>query len=401
MILDELLAQVDKGINGNPDFIPIGAHPVTGQFGKLSEYINFGKRMYVLFGGMPGSGKTSIVDYMFVMSLYKQYQRGEVAKPFWIYRSMERSSVWKMAKWTCLLAFLDHGVLLDVATLLGMPGRLRPLTKEDRKLIESYQEFWDDFNRHIVLRDGAVPVERTAEDIATIMAKKGVVIDTLDEHLVVNGKPYGHWGDYDRTQRNGLEVGYADLNLGKLGQHRIYEGEKTFIPVDPTELVIHLTDHIGKYAKGDRSDNSVIDQHADAVADARDLYGMAIVDISQFNREIHSTYRQVKTELTINEADFRGCSKPYHNADIAIGMLDPHSLGQGMHAGHIMDQFISPRGHCRYRDLRVVKNNWGPSGVSKSLVFFGENGYIHELPSDPSDITERDLENLKEGINLF
>jgi hypothetical protein len=396
MVIDELMEMVERGMKGNPDFLTVGTHPVTGKKGKISRYINFGKRMYVLFGGMPGTGKTAIVDYVFVLGMYRQWKAGNGPKPFFIYRSMERNTVWKMAKWTCLMMMLDHGIMMDVATMIGMPGALRTLTSEDVKIIESYREFWEEFNDHIVIRDGSVTVEEAGEDIERIMHQKGDLIKTEGEYVVMNGKNIKKWEEARTDESKGFKRRYVEFK----GQ-RIYEGDMKYFPYDEEEIVIHITDHIGKYKKDDKTDNQVIDAHADMVADARDLYGMAIVDISQFNRNVHDTYRKVKTNLTVNEGDFRGCSKPYHNCDIAIGMLSPWALDKGDHEGFYMKAFVSEQGHCRFRDMKIVKNNWGPEGISVALAFFGENGYIHELPADPQELTEYRIEEIVNGINLF
>ena len=38
---------------------------------------------------------------------------------------MERAKFMKIAKWTCLLMYLDHKILIDVPTILQWPNKLR------------------------------------------------------------------------------------------------------------------------------------------------------------------------------------------------------------------------------------------------------------------------------------
>jgi hypothetical protein len=54
-------------------------------------------------------------------------------KPFWIYRSMERSKHYKIAKWTSYLLWTDHRILIDVPTLLGWTSKKYDLTQENIK----------------------------------------------------------------------------------------------------------------------------------------------------------------------------------------------------------------------------------------------------------------------------
>lgn len=399
MDIDDLLKMIEHNVNKASDFVPMASHPVTGERGTLGKFLNFGKRLYVLFGGSGGTGKTSIVDYLFVISLYRQYLRGEGPKPFWIYRSMERNSTWKLAKWTALLLYLDHGLLIDTATLLGMPTKTRDLSPADFKLIESYREFFQDFRRHMVLLDGAVEVGKAKEQATEIMYQKGLLMELNDGILLINGEVAEVAKEFYREDTtSGIRRPYVYLEGRGVS---VYEGQPVFIPANPDELVIYLTDHIGKYKKGDRSDNSVIDEHADFVGEFRDVYGAGIVDISQFNREVHDSYRKASGTIIINERDFRGCSKPYHNCDMALGMMDPEGLGLFQHEGYDLPAFKSPAGHCRFRDLRIVKNNWGPDKISFALAFIGENGYIHELPPSPDDITEEFMEKVRLGEKLF
>jgi len=114
MSFEQLKQEVQNGLDGRNGGIPMG-------FNRLNRYIGIRKSMYFLVGGLTGSGKTSFIDDAFVLNPYDWYitQKNPGIKLRVIYRSMERSRTYKLAKWVSRKIFLDTGTIIPVNKLLG------------------------------------------------------------------------------------------------------------------------------------------------------------------------------------------------------------------------------------------------------------------------------------------
>jgi hypothetical protein len=344
----EFQEQVEKGINNEHLWLPL-------MQGKLGSSIMFGKGMYFLFGGLPGSGKTAIVDTMFVLEPYRWWLRNRDkvhVKPFWIYRSMERSKHLKIAKWLSYLLFMDHQIIIDVPTLLGWPNKLFDLDENLQNLINSYKPFFEELEKHIIIIDG--PSHPTKiKHFATEFA----------------------------------------LSRGQIVQVDKYN--KRYVQNNPNEIYIHVTDHVGKIIKeeGLNNDKAILDKHSEYMGTLRDFYKFTVIDISQLNREIESTFRAVKTDLDVQPKDFKGTADLYENADVVIGLMNPYKLQVFDYADYDITKFINNRNYNRFRGLKVIKNSYGIDDFRLGYQFYGENGLMVELPK----ASEINYNYLREG----
>lgn len=328
--------KVQKGLDGSHTWIPL-------KQGKLGSSIVFGKNMYYLFGGLPGSGKTAVVDTMFVLEPYRWWLRNRTTtkiKPHWIYRSMERSRELKIAKWTAYLLYVDHGILLDVPTLMGWPNKLFTLSDKHIELIDSYKDFFEEMEEHITIVDGG-------------MHPTGVYTFAKDFAL-----------------SRGKKVAINDYN-------------SKYIPDNPNEIIIHVTDHVGKLRNeaGLSGDKAVLDKHSEYMGVLRDYYGMTVIDISQLNRGIEDTYRAVKTDIDVQPKDFKGTADLYENADVVIGLMNPYKLQAYDYMNYDINAFVNKRNYNRFRALKVIKNSYGIDDFRIGYHFVGENGLMAELPN--------------------
>ena len=191
--------EFNEGVQGNQSWIPIIHN-------KLNKNLVYGKNMYWIFGGMPGSGKTSIVDSAFVLEPYLWWKRNKDKvniNPYWIYRSMERKVAHKIAKWTAYMLFVEHRVLIDVPTLLSWPNKKKDLTPELIALVESYHGFFDELLERIIIIDGSSNPTGIYNDCVKFIEQRG------------------HYEQID-------------------------EWNKQFVYDNPNDVIFHITDHIGE-----------------------------------------------------------------------------------------------------------------------------------------------------------
>jgi hypothetical protein len=344
----------------NPIYLPLGQP-------KLNNYICITKGMYILFGGMPGSGKTAIVDSVFVIDLFDWWleNRDKVdVKPRWIYRSMERGEKYKRAKWLSYKLYKDHKILIDVPTIFQWSNKLYELSPKLIALMESYDKYFDELFEYVDLVPGAT-------------------------------NPTGVY-KYVRDYMEGKETSPGVRSGGKGKVIRENEHKRRFVYDDPNEIIFHVTDHIGKERgeTGHYGDKQILDKHSSYMADeCRDFYDMVPIDVSQLNRSIEDTYRGQKTELDIQPKDFKGSADPYENADIVIGLINPYKLGVDTYAGYEIGRFVTNKGYNRFRGLKIIKNSYGIDDFSIGYNFIGENGMMRELPrGDRMSVLEHESE---------
>lgn len=294
------------------------------------------------------SGKTAIVDSQYVLELYDWWQANKhltKVEPRWIYRSMERNITYKIAKWTAYKMYQEHGILIDVPTLLGWPNKLYELDDGIRRIIESYKPYFTEMLKYVTIIDGPENPTGIWKFIEKYMSDRGTIVQ-VDQY------------------------------------------NKKFVPHNPNEIILHITDHIGK-VKPERlngvimNDKQTLDKHTEYMGIARDFYGMVPIDISQLNREIEDTIRGLKTDLTVSPKDFKGSADMYENADIVIGLMNPYKLQDYDHMGYNIKKFVDKKGYNRFRSLKVIKNSYGIDDFLIGYQFIGENGVMNEI--EPSE----------------
>jgi len=107
---------VERGRLGKVAQLPI-------HLDRINEHLAIQKSIYTLIGGNTGSGKTSLVDDAYILQPYLWWVNNKDKTDLKfraLYRSMERKRSLKLAKWACWKLYMDHGLLFDSNTLLGL-----------------------------------------------------------------------------------------------------------------------------------------------------------------------------------------------------------------------------------------------------------------------------------------
>jgi hypothetical protein len=344
MSFESLVREVDNGIKGKNGGIPMG-------FDRLNKYIGIRKKIYFLAGGLTGSGKTSLIDDAFVLNPYDWYisQKNPKIKLKIIYRSMERSRTYKLAKWVCRKIFLDHGYVISVSKLLGWTEKMN---KEEHDLFLSYKEYMDKMDDVITIIDGPENPIGIAKDLKTHALKNGR-IEQLDEY------------------------------------------NKIYIPNDENEITIVVIDHIGllKPTKDLVTKKQVIDKMSEELRYARDFYGYTPVVVSQFNRDIANPMRIKAGDVEPALDDFKDSSGPSEDADVVLALFDPMRYKVSDPSGYNLDRLRDEYGNKYFRSLRIIKNSYGSDDIRIGLGFLGEIGMFKELKKRV-EMADIDYENI-------
>lgn len=353
MSFDILATMVQQGMEGRNGGIPMG-------FDRLNRYIGIRRSMYFLVGGLTGSGKTSFIDDCFVLNPFDWYiekNKDPSIQLEIIYRSMERSKTYKIAKWVGRKIFLDTGINIPVDRLLGWSGKM---SDYEHKLFLSYKWYIDAMDNIITIIDGAENPVGIAKE--------------LKAHALNNGKIIEE------------EVTSPD------GSIRII---KRYIPKNSNKITIVVIDHIGllKTTKDLSSKKEAIDKMSDELRYARDFYGYTIVVVSQFNRSIANPIRIKAGDVEPQLEDFSDSSSTQNDADVILALFDPMRYKVEDASGYNLDKLVDGYGAKYYRSLRLIKNSYGEDDIRIGLGFLGSIGMFKELPRR-KDMTDEDYNSV-------
>jgi hypothetical protein len=344
MSFQSLKKEVQDGIDGRNSGIPMG-------FNRLNRYIGIRKKIMFMIGGLTGSGKTSLVDDAFVLNPYDWYinQKNPKVKLRIIYRSMERSRTYKLAKWVSRKIFLDEGYIIPVSKLMGWTDKL---TSDEHDLFLSYKDYIEEMDSVITIIDGPENSVGIAKELRNHAMKNGT-IEQIDEY------------------------------------------NKIYIPNNDNEITIVVVDHIGllKLTKDQSNKKQAIDQLSGDLRYVRDFYGYTPVMISQFNRDISNPIRIKNGDVEPQLDDFKDSSNPSEDSDVVLALFDPMRYKVEDPSGYDLDKLVDEYGSKYFRSLRVIKNSYGTDDVRIGLGFLGELGMFKELPRK-KDITDSDYENV-------
>lgn len=344
MSFELLRHEVELGLTGRNNGIPMG-------FNRLNRYIGIRKSIYTLVGGLTGSGKTSFIDDAFVLNPFDWYisQTNPNVKLRIIYRSMERSRTYKLAKWVSRRIFLDHGFIIPVGKLLGWNEKM---TKDEHDLFLMYEDYINQMNEVITIIDGP--------ENAVGIAKE------LKAHALQHGK---------------IE--------------QIDEFNKRYFPDNENEITIVIIDHIGllKTTKDQPTKKQAIDKMSDELRYARDFYGYTPVVVSQFNRDISNPIRIKNGDVEPQLEDFAESSQTQNDADVVLALFDPMRYKVADPSGYDLNKLKDEYGAKYFRSLRLIKNSYGSDDIRIGLGFLGEIGMFKELPRR-KEITDTDYQNI-------
>lgn len=344
MSFEQLKHEVKLGLDGRNKGIPMG-------FDRLNRYIGIRKSMYFLVGGLTGSGKTSFIDDAFVLNPFDWYimQNDPKIKLRIIYRSMERTRVYKLAKWVSRKIFLDHGIIIPVTKLLGWTDKM---THDEHDMFLMYEDYMAQMDDVITIIDGPENPVGIAKE--------------LKAHALQHGK---------------IE--------------QVDEYNKRYFPDNDREITIVIIDHIGllKTTKDQTTKKQAIDKMSDELRYARDFYGYTPVVVSQFNRDISNPIRIKNGDVEPQLEDFAESSQTQNDADVVLALFDPMRYKVADPSGYDLDKLKDQFGAKYFRSLRLIKNSYGEDDLRIGLGFMGQIGMFKELKRR-SDMTDADYESV-------
>lgn len=356
-LFEETFEHIERGRKGENISIPNG-------FNKINKICSLRQRKYTLVGGYTGSGKTSLVDFAYVLNPYDWYikNKNKGIEFKCIYRSMERSKIQKILKWICLKIYQDYNIIVDSDDLSSIDS---VLSSDICDIIQTYKEYFNE-----MLESKIVEVIDGTENPTGVK-----------KHIINYAKTVGELVKID------------DYNY-------------TYIPNNPNQITNIVIDHIGKtkteISKVTLPDGSSqykwlnkkesIDLLSQFLGDIRDRYGFSPIVVSQLNRSISNPVRLKNEDVMPQIEDFKESGNPAEDADLVIALFNPARYKLWKHLGYDIQGMIDTKsGENRFRSLHVLKNSGGVDDVHFGLMFLGECQYFKELPK--ADEMTRDIYN--------
>lgn len=336
MYFDNIKKAIDEGIEGKNQGLPTG-------FNRLDNYISLKKKMMIAVIGSSGSGKSSFANTAFILNpMYHCISNKKKIKI--ILFSMERSIIFSLSKWLIARIFQDHGVLIDMRTLLGWWSKEKlqeyKLTPKELQYINMYSDYFNNMENILDIYEG----QRSPNDIFRIV------------------KNYAE------------SVGIEE----KIGEHK-----KIYIPNDPDEQVIIVVDHVGltKTTKEYPTKKQAIDRTIEHLQYFRDYLGYTVIPVCQLNRDLSNPLYKKLNSFEPHLDNIKESSNIAEASDLVLSLWEPIRYGTTDKNYGDVEKFRSPKtGHKYFRSISILKNSYGIDGASIGTVFMGETGIFKELP---------------------
>lgn len=330
MSFELLKEEVQKGLDGRNTGVPMG-------FNRLNRYIGIRRKQMHLIFGATGSGKSAYAHSAYILNPFDHYMKNKNMKLKIFLFSMERSKVYTLAKWISRKIFLDQGVLIPIAKLLGWWET--KLSNDEHDLFLMYEDYVNELLEIVDIIEGAQ-------------------------------NPTGIW----KYIKN-----YADQN-GKIEQ--LDEYKKIYIPNDSNEIVIIVEDHLGlvKLEKGMNTKKEAIDKVSEYNQSFRDFYGYIPVPISQLTRNLSNPIYQKMDSFEPTLDDVKESGRPGEDSDIVVSLFDPLRFKTTDPSYNVQNFIDKNSGANFFRSIKILKNTYGEDSIRCGMGFMGVTGIFKELP---------------------
>lgn len=334
--------RIEDGIAGKYHGLPNGLN----RFNKYIYAIQ--RKRYYLFGGLSGSAKTTLVDFMLLNAL--EYANRNNIQVDVFYYSFEIDRETKIANLISCHIYNKYKKVIPPQKILGF-GKFR-LNDEEKALVDSELDYIHNlFNKINFTFDSLNPT--------------GIYKDLLN-HYKKTGKFV--------TKK------YTKTVVDKYGKEQQEEGEllDSYVHDNPDRYVICIIDHLALCKSENGLDvKHTIDRLSEYTVLLRNICGLTAMYIQQFNQGLNSVDRQKfkGVDISPQQNDFKDTTNTYQDCDCAIGIMNAYKMDMEECLGYNLSIFKN-----RFRMLKVIKNRGGYDNVSCGLLFIPEGGFFKELP---------------------
>jgi len=318
-------------------------------FDRINDYIyNTQRSCYTLIGGLSGSSKTTLCDFIILNGIQDARAKGIPLNV--TYYSWEIDEISKKANWLSIIIYNKYKKVISPQLIKGM-GKLR-MNLEEQEIVDSelpeLEEIFSQIKWHWV------PINPTGlyHEWWTIMSTKGTFVK----------EPYI---DENNETRERI-ISWTANN----------KEEYNIVVLDHASLL--------KFERGFTLKQNM-DKMSEYIVGCRNMFNMTFFIVQQFNQSL-SNIERVKfrgVDLSPEQNDFRDSGNLYIDADIVLGLLNPYKMQLETSLTYNINVEGFP-GNLRgkYRLLKAIKNRLGADNISIGLYTKPEAGYFEELPRE-------------------
>ena len=301
--------------------------------------------VYTLLGGLSGTYKTTLADFMLLNAMRDAESLGLEINVF--YYSYEIDELSKKCNWLSVIIRNKYGIIIPPEVIKGF-GDNR-LTSEQMEYIKKEIPTVEALFSKINFRFKSTNPTGIYNEMWQYMSSKGTFtyLDYIDKE------------------------GNAKKKIDK------------FIPNNPEAYNIIILDHLLLLQKERGfSDKEVIDKMSEYMVELRNMFNLSGIFISQFNDGLSSIDRAKFKGVDISPqiTDFKSSRNPYADADVVLATMSAFKMDMptclGYDINKLKDSFIM---------LKVIKNRLGRDNIAVGLLANPKAGSFSELPPAKSE----------------
>ena len=299
-IWSKVKKNADLGMQGRNSGLYMG-------FERMGDLVNhLQKSTYYVVAGKTSAGKTAFTDQAFVMEPFEHYlklKQTEDIKVDWLYFSLEISPENKFAKFGARQIEHMYGMKSSMAEILSL-GK-NSLSPEKRAIMDSLDEFYDEFEKVFHIYDMYDTPGRIYKKIKEFYAQHGKLIET--------------------------------------------GGRKLYTPNHPNHYVFIVIDTINLLGQDEDQRNlkEAIDQCSKDMIKVRNIYGGTPIVCQQYNANIVDPKRMQMKMFDPIVDDLEDSKRPSKDCNTYFSVFDPSEMGLK----------VSMQGY----NVEVIKNNFRTS----------------------------------------
>ncbi|MBU0846987.1 hypothetical protein KKH23_07320 [Patescibacteria group bacterium] len=341
-LFDSALRKINDGRKG----LNVGL-PLT--FRRLAEYIpNIQKETYYLCGGFTKTGKTALVDDIFLYSVYDLVKRNPEYEKYDIdidYFSFEIDKHTKIVKGIVRYLYYKYNIVTDI---------------------------------NYVLSRGK---NRISEDIYSKVVEAKEYFDKLEDILHIYDEPINPTGINKYLYRKAAHAGTVKtrnitIKDRETGNDKVISVFDQYIPNNPNRYHIVIIDHIGLMTteRGFTLKQN-LDKMSQYFVTLRNNFGIIPVVVQQLSAETEDENRIHSKTLQPRLRDFSDSKYLSRDANVVMALFSPYPFRIPKWNNYDITIFGN-----YYRNLEVLANRDGEPNINIGLFFEGAIGTFFELP---------------------
>jgi len=331
-----------------------GFNAIPWNLPRLSKILpGIQRAKYVIISANQKVGKTQLGDFLYLHQPYEFYLKNPTAniKPRIFYFSLEMSKESKIMSVISYKLFKEHNISKSPEELLSVfQGDI--IDDAIMKLIDGYDSFFEEFEKRVTITDN-------------IRNPWGIM-----KYMETYADENGHW-EYK-------EIDWEEDD-GTIIKRRVKD---YYIPNDPEELVIVITDHLSLLLmeKGQTLHQAISKFSSEYCLRMRDKFKYCVVNIQQQMAAQEQQQFTLKGESIVDKLRPSGDGLAENkltsrDCNLMLGLFSPYRYKFPDYAGYDLNILQD-----NYRELSVILNRDGKSNAAVDLYFDGASNFFTELP---------------------